>query len=54
MIDENEVALLYFMDLVDAGGLASFITDQLGAKELGDPLDGYGRRKTHSDDFAQR
>ena len=25
-----------------------------GAKELGHPLDGYGRRKTHSDDFAQR
>jgi hypothetical protein len=54
MVDENEVSFFDFMDLVDAGGLTISITYQFGAEKLGEPLDGYGSRKTHSEDFAQR
>jgi len=52
MIDEYEIAFLDFMDLINAGGLAIFIAHQFGAKEVCQPLNGYGRWKMHSDEFV--
>ena len=52
MIDEYEIPMFYFMDLVDAGSLAVFVADQFGAKELSQPLNGYGRWEMHSDEFV--
>jgi hypothetical protein len=52
MIDKYEIALLDFMDLIDAGSLAIFIANQFGAEEVCQPLNGYGRGKMHSDEFV--
>ena len=51
MIDEYEIAMFYFVDLVDAGSLAAFVAYQFGAKEVCQPLNGYGRWKMHNDEF---
>jgi hypothetical protein len=42
MIDEDEIAILYFMDLVNAGSLAILISCQLGAQEISQPLNSNG------------
>jgi hypothetical protein len=52
MIYKHEIALLDFMDLVDAGSVAIFIAYQFGAKEVCQPLNGYGRWKMHNGEFV--
>src|SRR5579872_4179181 len=53
MIYKYKIALPDFMDLVDAGCLAIFVADQLGAQKSGQPLHGDRRRKLHKKEFAR-